>query len=253
MSTPPIHICAQRQERNVIPVEWRIGFTRPKGVVFVVIPDGMDGPVPAIAELTAIRFLVETKQVGTGLWHHEVIVSQKAVRDLARQTAEESKLIPYGRHLYLYVDPDHISVRSAAWAEGVEIDQARISVTTALPAACPAVFCHALNANVGITRHAMDRFIERANLRPNHWHAFQAVAKRLESPIVRIVPRDEATKTNPNMRLDARTVVLHHQATDTAWIVVMEPEGWVLVTMHPHYQEFVPTLVHGRIEYRRNL
>jgi len=250
--TPPIHISAQPQERSIIAVEWRIGFTRPKGVVFVVIPGDLKGPAPAIAELTAIRFLVETKQVGTGLRHHEVIVSQKAVRDLAKQTAEDSPLIPYGRHLYLYVDPDHISVAPASWAEGVEIDPARISVTTALPADWPGVFCHALNATVGITRHSMDRFIERANLRPNHWHAFQAAAKRLGSPIVRIVPREEAAKTNPKMRLDARTVVLHHQATDTAWIVVKEPEGWVLVTMHPHFQEFVPTFVRGRVEYRRN-
>lgn len=99
----------------------------------------------------------------------------------------------------------------------------------------------------------MDRFIERANLRKNHWHAFQAAAKRLESSIVRIVPSEEAAKTNPNMRLDARTVVLHHQMTGYGLDMVKEPEGWVLVTMHSHFQEFVPTLVHGRIEYRRNV
>lgn len=252
MSSPPIHISAQGRERNVIPVDWRIGFTRPKGVVFVIIPDDLALPAAAIAELTAIRFLVDSRQVGTSLRHHEVMVSQKAVRDLAGQTAAGSALIPYGRHLYLYVDPERVAVGPANWGEGVEVDPARISVTTAQPAAWPGVFCPALNANVGITRHALDRLIARAHLRSNPWHAFQTATRRLGDSGVRIVPREEAAQTNPGLRLNERTVVLHHPATDTAWIVVKEAESWVLVTMYPHFQALVPTLVCGRIEYRRN-
>lgn len=254
MSAPPIYLSAQEQERNVIPVEWRIGFTRPKGVAYILIPEGVPSALaPAIAELTAIRFLVESQQVGTSMRHHDVITGQAAIKELLAQESNNSLLIPYGRHLYLYVDQDRLSVGSTTWGKEVEIDPLRISVTTAAPAAWPEVFCPALRSKVGVTRHAMDRFIERGNLRKSHWHAFQAATKRLESPYMRVVPREEVEKTNPNMRMDARTVVLHHQASDTAWIVVKEDEGWVLVTMHPHFQEYVPTFVRGNIEYRRNI
>lgn len=249
-----LHLAATATERNFVPVEWRLGFTRPKGIAYIAIPPEIPTTLaPAIAEITAIRFLVDSHQVGTSLRHHEVIVSQYAVKDLMLQQSFETTLIPYGRYLYLYVDPAHLVVAKPTWALGLEIDASRISVTTTVPAAgWPSAYCQALHTTIGITHHAVNRFIERAHPQKTPWQAFQTISRYLGSPGMRRVPREEVAKTNPGMRCSDDTVVLHHPATDTAWIVLPEKTGWNLVTMHAHFQAYIPTFAQGQVEYRRN-
>lgn len=253
MSAPPIHIAATKKEGSVIPVEWRIGFTKPKGVVRVEIPaDVPQKHEAAIAELTAIRYLVDSRQVGTSMRPHQVMVTQQSIKELLDQTAASSSLIPYGRHLYLYVNKAKLGVEDADWAKGIELDPERITNTKAIKATWPGGPCPVLGVDVGISRHAVDRFIQRCGVRGDYWHAFQSILKAMQAKTMRIVPPEEIARTNPGMRRNSRTYVLHHQAVDNAFIVVQEDEGWVLVTVHAHYQEFVPTFKGGRVEYRRN-
>lgn len=252
MSAPPLYLVATERERNIIPVEWRIGPSRPKGIVHIIMPDEQpNSHDAAIAELTAIRYLVDSRQVGSSLRPHKVFVSQREIKNLMHQEAGATPLVPYGRFLYLYVHQDKLGVEKSKWAEGVEIDPARISITHAIPSNWPGGFCPVLGAEIGITRHAVERFIERSQIKNDYWHAFQMLQKRLQSSLMRIVPREEIAKTNPGMRMDARTMLLHHQGTDTDFLIVKEEEGWVLVTTHAHHQEYVPTIVGTRVEYRR--
>lgn len=255
MTAPTIFIAAKPREGNHIPVEWRIGTIKPKGIINVELPDAAPGGFEAaIAEMTAIRFLVDNKKIGTSMRPHEVVVSQRAIKDLLNQEANETPLVPYGRFLYLYVDTAKVSVAKGAWAEGLEVDQTRIWEAKAVESAWPEVFCQAMGASIGVTRHAVDRYIERRNVRKDHWHAFQTLTKALQSPYLRVVPTKEIEKTNPGMRLNERTTVLHQVNTDTAFIVVREANGeFVLVTVHHYHQEYIPTFVGGRVEYRRNL
>ncbi len=253
MSAPDIVIAATERQGNIIPVEWRIGITKPKGVVRVEIPE--DAPreyEAAIAELAAIKALVDTKQIGTSMRPHKVVVTQRSIKELMGRKADESALVPYGRHLYLYVDGAKLSVAKPNWPADLEIDPARISSAKAELTSWPGGYCNVLDAAVGVSRHAVERFIERRHVRNDYWHAFQSILKALASPYLRIVPELEIAKTNPKLRRNAFTKVLHQTNTDTAFIVVNEEEGWVLVTIHPYHQEFVPTLVGGRVEYRRN-
>lgn len=253
MSAPPIQIAARPGEGSVIPVDWRIGFAKPKGVVHVTLPDDIAPELRApVAELTAIRYLVDNRRVGTSMRPHEVVVTQPAIKALMDRKADNSALVPFGRHLYLYVDERKLSVAKPTWTAAVEVDPERVCDAIAFPAAWPGGECPAMGETVGITRHAVERFIERCATKQDHWHAFHALLKRLSAPHTRVVPHEETAKTNPGMRRDANTMVMHHQPSDLAMIIVREEEGLVMVTVHAHFQEYVPTFVRGRVEYRRN-
>lgn len=255
MSANPIYFAADAPANNVVHVAWSNSPSRPNGAVFVVFPNHIKVPLallPAIAELTAIKFLVDTRQLGTSIRAHDVYVTQESIKALMEKQAEESPLIPWGKQLYLYVGEGKLKVPDEGWVKDAETDIERISVVNAEEVTWPKAACRVMKTEVGISRHAVERFIERCGIKADFWHAYQALAKWVDAKGTRIVPHDEVRKTNPGMRLTKNTVVLHHQTTDTALIVMKEPRGYVLVTVHSQYQEFVPTFVRGRVEYRRN-
>lgn len=248
-STPLFFRAGDRQTDGTIPVFWRNGAVQPfKGVVHVSVEEGPHAK--AIAEVVAILSLIKSGKVGTSLRNNRIHVSQAIIMELLDKGAPDSAIVPYGRSLYINVDPEKIVVDKKDWGRELPVNPERVSSASAEEVNWPAAECAFLGEPVGISRHAVERHMERFGTR-DPWRAFMSITRTLASKAMRELTREEVARTNPKMRYDERTKVLLETRSDTAVVLVREDFGWAMTTIYRHSQEFVPTLVYGRVEYRR--
>jgi hypothetical protein len=236
-----------------VPVHWRIDAGDKQRIVHVAVPADMPDR-SIIAELCALNFLIRERRIfgSDRVPKNEVVgVSRGAIKRLWNQDTEKNNLVPWGRFLFLAIGDAKIeTVNSKSWTKTNEV-QEEVRIECVMPSryAFPTA---ALGIDVTITRHAIERYMERRGT-VSVTNTMQSIRKMLGGSSTRPLIMDERRRFSKAMRHGKEAQYLIHPETSILFVLVMQEGQWTLVTVVDGEQEGGLTqavYVRGRIEHR---
>ena len=238
-----------------VPVHWRIDAGTKQRIVHVAVPaDTVDREI--IAELCALNYLIRERHLlgSDKVPKNEVVgVSRGAIKRLWNQDTEKTNLIPWGRFLFPAIGDAKIdTINSVAWTKTHEVtEEVRIECVMPSRYTFPVA---ALNIDVALTRHAVERYMERRGT-VSITNTMQSIRKILGGKSVRPLVMDEQRRFKKAMRHGKEAKYLIHPESSILFVMVLEDGEWTLVTVVDGEQEGGLTqavYVRGRIEYRKS-
>jgi len=237
---------------DYIPVHWRLDDADRQAIMYVSVPRSFNDR-GVIAELCSLNHLMSGSRPIFGASRapasSTTSVTSGAIRKAMRKETEKGEIVPFARFLFTAFCEGALEIdKDTSWASSLPvIAMLRID---ARPAPLENLPMPALADNVGVTRHAIERYQERVGT--------GSVAKTLTS--LRRLLADEQTVTldvsdrkrfSSLVKYGKATKFFIHRPSKTIFVVVPEEGGWVLATVYyeePARQEAV--YVCGRVEMR---
>lgn len=254
-----------RCEDGSVRVEFRQGDLPWKGVVNVIVPEGAED-TNAIAELCALRHLMQDRMMfgctfaprGT-----RICVTAGVIRKLLRMDSQKGHLVRYARFLFYTFDGCEMEVvKSSDLADllprMLPVDNSEtefypapeITITAEASQLTAAPFA-VLGEQVGITRHAIERYQERYGT-PYVRNAIARITKILASNEVREMTVSERSKFRAMQKHGTEGRAYLYPPSQTVFVVVPEEDMPVIATIYKLEPEAKQAVyVGGRIEMRR--
>lgn len=249
-----LHVAAvlDNSSNNYVPVHWRLDDGDRQGVIHVNMPE-MIIERRVVAELCALNYLMTGTRPIFGNARAPATsitkVTAGAIRKLFRGETEKGEIVPFGRFLFFaFCEAALETDKNIEWTTKLPIVQEmRIEAT---PTRYEAVPLTAMKADVGITRHAVERYQERVGTTTvvNSIKSLRRLMADKKTVPAKIsdFKRDSGLQKYGKL---ARFFV--HGPSKTTLVVLPEEDGWVLVTV---YYEPLPrkeaVYVNGRVEMR---
>lgn len=239
---------------DCIPVHWRLDQADRQGVVRVMVPDAFGVDRPVIAELCALNFLMSPPRPVFGgpraPASATVSVSSGAIRKLMRKESCREALVPFGRFLFVAFSECDLKVDQAkSWTDTLPVSQEyRIEAAATNWERCDV---QALKTVVGVSRHAIERYIERVGAK-NVSSALSSIKRLLASSDTTLLPVGDRRKQKRLAVHGKSATTLMHGPSKTVFVLVPDGDDMVLASVYRDevIREKQPVMVGGRIEYR---
>lgn len=250
-------------DNGVVDVEWRLDDSATKGIVRVTgITELADAHV--IAELCALRYLVCERTIfGNSIAPRgsRIEVSAGAIKKLWRMDTAKDHIVPYGRFLYPTFEDCSFEVKKNALLQSLPLREIPASAKGIQPIeTIEATYsnwievpCAALgNEPVGITRHALERYQERFNVKFVKT-AIQSIKRLLASPTVCEISKGDLAQASSQIKSRKNGRYFLNTSAKILFVCVPEGSKWVIATAYgePQYNNLKQAVyVGGRVEMR---
>lgn len=241
-----------QEAKDYIPVHWRLDKTARQGIVNVRVDPALSDR-HIIAELCALRYLiVDRERFGSNSAPKGsvVTVTSGAIKKLRNKDSEKGGLVPYGRFLYLALDGAELTVdKVASWGATLPVHE--IHWIDASFSFLEIAHAHALNCEISVSRHAIERYQER-NGTASARKALHGIRRLLSNETTRRMSVSEAKRFKALLRHWKDAELLLHADSDTVFVIVPEGQGSVLATVikDDSARRTEQVQVGGRIETR---
>jgi hypothetical protein len=259
MSTKPynkrtlnVAACLENEVDWYIPVHWRLDGADRQAVIYVNVP-GSFNDRRVIAELCALNHLMNCGRPILGSSRAPAssltTVTAGAIRKAHRAETEKGEIIPFARFLFSSFCEGALEVeKDIDWTSSLPVvEEMRID---AKPAKLEKLPLAALCDNVGITRHAVERYQERVGT-VSVSNSISSLRRLMADLHTVAMPVSEYKRITGLGKYGKAAKFFIHRQSKTIFVVLPEWDGWVLATVYyeaPARKEAV--YVGGRIEMR---